>query len=276
VAPEPYQEPASRLLPAEERWHPRTWKQFRFAVLQRIHDSGAHTVAELCAAPPQLLFLPLNRTEIRAALDSARRRGLVAPLHPHPGPLSKDDEWILTDQGRRTIRNGLPWLMEQLGGLPRYLSAIVALVGSLSLGKWIESHDGWDLAAVAVMAASALVVFGSIVLIVRSQGAGAAIGRTVARDWRRWARERPEWYERATAPLPWRWLFAALAYFLGGGYLLGSVPGQSTLLATLVGLPSIALFMPVFIWYFRWGIIGSEAVEMEKARKADTAQAADI
>jgi hypothetical protein len=270
-----HREPAARFLPSDEHWQPRTWTRFRYAVLKKIYDSGAHSASELYANPPTILFLPLNRAEIRATLDSARRRGLIAPLHPGAVQLSNREEWILTEEGRRAIRHGLPWLMEKMGGLPKSLSAIVALLGSLGLGRlvsqWFKDHDSGDVMLVVFLLVAVVVIAGSALLAARSRDTGVNTRKAVVRDWRRWAVERPQWHEIATSTFPWWWALAAVVYFFVSTFLVGLVPAihESDFLSFLTFAPIWAVGAPLLDWYNRWDDIEAKAAEARRAEAAE-------
>ncbi len=107
-------EPPRALLPEDERdWRPATWRHFRFVLIRHLQDEGAHSLDELVREPPAVLGLELNRRELKAAIDSARRREEIVELPRPAGSPPRTAEWVVTDRGRKATAHALPWLFEQ-------------------------------------------------------------------------------------------------------------------------------------------------------------------
>jgi len=62
-----------------DEWTPRVWKAFHRELLIELVDRGSATVDELGWRQLSVLELPLDRTELIAVVESARRHGLVKP-----------------------------------------------------------------------------------------------------------------------------------------------------------------------------------------------------
>jgi hypothetical protein len=288
-------EPAAQYLPHGESWSPRTWKHFRFCVLRHLHDHGAHTLDELAAASPKALFLPLSRSEILAALDSARRRGEVTRLAPgaETARIAPEDEWTVTDSGRKSIRHGLSWMA---GTLPRSFGIAIALLTTFGVGKtltgWLNHSDG---ATIFVVAEFSIFVLGglcALLLLLRSRAAGVSARREVSHEWKRWAAARSEWHRIATQRFPWLWLVASVVMFLLGtlaiarfsplrhlgpqpmriGHLIvrdPEAPFWVLVREAIALLPFWFTAIPVYRWTQRWNRIEVQA----RARSAEDAAA---
>lgn len=160
-----------------------------------------------------------------ATVDSARRLGLIAPLDPAASreALTGQTQWAVTDNGRRTIRHGLPWVFDKLGGLTKMSSILTLVVGAISLGAilhWLHERNGAEVALGAELVIFLVWGICSLALALRSRSAGARARRTASQDWRRWQQDRPEWSEIATRGFP---LWPTLAAVL----LLGPKEGQA-------------------------------------------------
>jgi hypothetical protein len=166
--------------------------------------------------------------------------------------------------------------MEKVGALPRSLSAVVALLGSLGLGKlvsqWFQEHDGSDIMLVAVLLVVVFSIVAGTLLAARSRDTGASTREAVVRDWRRWADEKPEWHEIATEPFPRLWALAVIIYFFLSTLAVGLVPGihQSDFLSIVTFGPIWAVGIPVLNWYNRWEAIETQAAEERKAEATNT------
>jgi hypothetical protein len=267
-----YADPANRYLPENEEWRPQTWVSFRYAVLRRLKECGAHSVEELASAPPELLYLELNRNEILAALDSARRRGLVRTIDPRSGggAIASREEWVLTEDGRRTIRHGIPWILDKLAVLPKLVS-IGTFLGALGLSAVISQQLRTSNSSEIIGLVELLVVLGGalcfMTLTIRARSAGARVRRNVCRDWRRWQADKPHWYAIARRRFPWKWLpLAFLGFLLGvlaAGYLpIGSFPAGMLLLAV-----AWLFAAPIYAWSTRWDLIAGDAIAQQRIRR---------
>ena len=207
AASSPPREPAAQGLPRGERWSPRTWAHFRYLVLQRLHEKGAHTVAELTADPPKPLGFPLDEQELTAVLESARRRRLITRLDPDSGtgPVTPTDEWIVTDRGRSAIGGVTPWLFGQAARL-RTFAPLLTIAGALGawqfLGDWARHGDSKTIAwlVMGTLLGLEAVLIGGV--MVRSRKTGADAQSLVAKDWKRWATENPEGHRVAMESFP--------------------------------------------------------------------------
>jgi hypothetical protein len=256
---------ASWYLSDDEKWRPRTWRHFRYTVMRRLRDHGAQSIDELVAAPIKVLFFELNRSELLAIIDSARRLGLIrrADAGVLDGPISCRARWVVTDEGRRRIRHGLPWVFDKLGGVLKLggiLSAIGAVGISAAVVQWFKTRDSTEVAALVECAFFLLMTICAAGLLLRSHGAGANARRTTSRDWQRWQRERAEWNKIALRPFP-RWWCAMLVVTslacvgaLSYVHLEGPVWLES-LIVSLLWLPAI----PVLDWFKRWSEIETDA-----------------
>jgi len=281
-------EPAARGLPVEENWRPRTWAHFRYLVLRQLHKQGAHTIAQLAGNPPETLGLPLNRRELTAVLESARRRRLITRLDPDTGtgPITPADEWVLTGQGRSAIRGAAPWLFGQAGRL-RVLAPLLTIAGGLGawkvLAEWAGQGGGTTILALVIGAIFALefILLGGMTL--RSRSTGEDAHSFVAKDWKRWEREKPELHRIASEGFPWIPLalilaLAMLLIVLGARMSPHPPPlshDQSPLLFLFRSWPAglgVLLFAGVFVyvstgWTSRW----DQIAQIRKAELDDLA-----
>jgi hypothetical protein len=259
---------AARYLPEDENWRPQTWRHFRYSVLQRLRDHGAQSIDEIAAAPPWVLFLPLNRAELFAIVDSARRLGLIAPLDSTASAemLSRNTQWVVTQDGRRTIRHGLSWIFDKLGANTVLKTVATLAVGLLSATAFIQWLDGLDTTEVALGAELGIFfVWGVfwIALASRSRSAGAEARRTTSQDWQRWRRERSQMSEIAEREFPRRrTLTACLAFVLleAALVLLG---WNETWFQPIPWLGFLVFAYPAVIWFARWNVIEELAIRAE-------------
>jgi hypothetical protein len=254
-------EPAMSRLPWSERWRPRTLTHFRMALLDHLQAKGAHTFSELVGSPPEVLGLPLRRSELGAALESARRHRLVARLDPQTGsgPASARDEWVVTEAGRRLSRRGLPWLLPHVGGISVKLLGAVGATLTI-LGATLHPTGFWSIFLPAMIAlfVVSLVAAGAVWFRARQIGAGWAKD-AVAADWTRWAEAFPDLYGKATKPFPWRWLVVSVLAIAIGVTAPFWMPGGRTWseVVLYVGILGgwLLLLLTVGNWLTRWGDI---------------------
>jgi hypothetical protein len=216
--------------------------RFHHALVSNLTKHGAATVGELEDRCVNVLDLALNREEIGAVVDSARRHGLIEPLKQKrraDGSKVVLDEWTPTEQGRLRNRRlseaapgvfkALPWAL---------LASIVAIAGRKFdfVGHWVAVAIG--VVTLLVLAAA----IGSIALR-RSQG---ALPRVVARSWSRHAVELPElnrWYRRRYRFLP---------------YLLTGLAIVGVIVALTLGAVGDAEGMTnEIVSLFLWGALGA-------------------
>ena len=89
---------------ARDDWSPRVWREFHRRLMNMLLAHGAMTVDELERRGLHVLDLTLDRDELLAVVDSARRHGLVRPLeHTVKADGSEDAavEWAPTEEGRK-------------------------------------------------------------------------------------------------------------------------------------------------------------------------------
>ena len=259
--------PSARLLRSDEHWRPRTWKHFEHAVLTTLRRRGARSVDELAEEPPEVLFVPMARDELAAALDSARRRGLVEPLGHSRRPDGQDagDEWTLTKEGSRAVRTGLSWLVGNLGGLRTTVGNLsflrTAVVPILGLGLTTDfisrqfAANSWTVVGIAV-------IFAAAMLWVRAEVTGVSAQGAVAKDWARWEKERPEWRRIALHPFPRLWaILGVVGVCVGmvGVALLGPFESGLGLYVPLAGVPAIPSLVKLSKWLRRWSTIADDA-----------------
>jgi hypothetical protein len=265
--------PAARYLREDERWRPRTWRHFRYAVLKRLRDHGAQSIEEIAATPPWVLFLPLSRREVIAVVDSARRLGLITPLDASASLESLDPrrQWVVTEAGRRTIRHGLPWVFDKLGALSKWGSILAMIAGLISAGaviKWLHERDGAEIVFGVEACIYLLWGAGSLALLLRSVSAGARARRTTSQDWQRWQQERPEWSKIAARRFP-RWRTAsAISVFVLLEAALFVLDQDGLWTQALPWIALLALAFPAMIWFARWNDIEAAAAELKKQEEA--------
>jgi len=270
---------AARLLRSEKHWGRRTWRHFEHTVLTTLRERGAHSVDELAEEPPEVLFVPMVRDELAAALDSARRRGLVEPLghSRRPGGQDAHDEWTLTKEGSRSVRTGLSWLVGSLGLLGKVVVSIAGVLGALgltNLGELLGLTDFisrpfevdqvpvfWIVGVLELVAVAA-----GALLWVRAKVIGVSAQRAVAKDWARWGEERPEWRRTALQAFPWLWAIVAVpgVVVVGTASLVPpeSWPVESDLhiaLSCVALVAAIPAAVKVPKWLFRWSAIRDDA-----------------
>lgn len=237
-------EPARRLLPEEERdWRPATWRHFRFVLTRHLQKEGAHTLHELAQDPPSVLGLKLNRHELKAVVDSARRRGEIAELSRAGGVSYQRAEWIITEHGRKEASHALPWLFAQGTRMQSWVVPTITALGVFGIG--VSKTQGPNLILLVV----ASVLVGSMVWLlasIRSTTSGAKAGRRVGRDWARWGRLRPAWYRKAFQPFPWRSALLGAVTFVAGSALDRSAVSYALAAVTCV------CFIRLVTWKERW------------------------
>lgn len=272
-------EPATGFLSGEERWRPRTWARFRHAVLVHLRAEGAHSLGDLVADPPEVLGLPLSGQELTAVLESCRRRGLVARLDQGAGsgPLGSEDEWTITDEGRRATRHPVAWLLDHMSPLVKLVGVLLPLAAALGLIKLLDAEDVEASSVLLTATALAMVMGVAIWLYPRLNGSKAR--RAVAVDWVRWRRERPSLREKAEARFPGKWTLLASVGFVAAVLTAVLFPGLGWWMLPLF-LPAYLCWLPLYLWMTRWDEIemgerdwkrseaAAEAMEELDARRA--------
>jgi hypothetical protein len=261
-------EPAARLLPEGENWRPETWRHFRFAVLRQLRNHGAQSVDEIAAAPPSVLFLRLNRTEVRAILDSARRLGLITPLDVMASAeaFARQTEWAVTARGNRAIRYGLPWVLGRLDPNTVLKAAVTFVIGLLSAGaavQWLTSLDVTEVAVGIEIAVLLLWILISVVLAVRSRTAGAEARRATSEDWQRWRRECILLREIADLEFPRVPTLVALPAFVLLEVVLYLLGAEQIFWQAIPWIALLVFTYPAMIWFLRWYRIEELAVKAE-------------
>jgi len=240
-------EPARALLPEDERaWRQATWRHFRFVLIRHLQTEGAHSLGELVGDPPVVLGLKLNRRELKAVVDSARRREEIAELPGAARSPRREAEWTVTDHGKKVTAHAMPWVFSQSSQVRTWIAPSVAALSVFGVGVTKVQSPSIGLLVAASLAVGLLVW---LLASIRSVTSGAKAGRRVARDWSRWGREYPGWYRIAFRPFPWRSaLLATAASLLGISlFALGhEAAGYALAVVALVG------FMRVIFWKERW------------------------
>ena len=268
-------EPAARLLPAGEHWRPRTWAHFRYIVLGHLQVEGAHSLRDLAGDPPEVLGQPLSSRELRAVLESCRRHGFVARLDPGSasGALLPDDEWTVTNEGRRATRPAVPWFLGHAGRASRPIASVVAaLVGILGISLTTGRGVG-GVADDALRLALVLGIVFWVVVLLRHRLSGGRGGRVVAEDWARWQHERPDLMAVAFKRIPWKSLLLALATLTIGIVAVAWVPGVDEKARALmfVAIPAWLFMLPVLYWASRWNEIEASGVNRRTKVRVDRA-----
>jgi hypothetical protein len=121
---------------SRDEWSPRVWKAFHRQLVIELVASGAATIQELEQRQFHVLELVLDRTELTAVIESARRLGLVKALHAPQradGTKPLDDEWAVTEEGRKRAPGALARALKGVALVPpvvavAVLSQVVPLV----------------------------------------------------------------------------------------------------------------------------------------------------
>jgi hypothetical protein len=196
------------------------------------------------------LELALDRRELIAVMESARRAGLVRPLgdeHRADGSPVNDPEWSPTEDGRRRSLPFMRWLMRGAAVLPA--SALIALLTKEATWKWLQKHHGPILVGAFLSSVLLVLVLGALVY----RRVGGASGRDVARAWSRHAVDLPRlnraktwWSPRQTALIA----FVVLAFglILGVTMLPGRTPSAVAVVLTILGAGS---YVAVIYFYVR-------------------------
>jgi hypothetical protein len=194
---------------ARDRWNGRVWRAFQRALLSDLTERGAGSIDDLEARRMHVLELPLDRLELVAVVESARRAGLVEPLgheRAADGSDVEEPEWSPTEDGRRRTLPFTRWLLRGAALVP---SAVIIALTKDVVGPWLDDQDGKVIVpglAITVSVALALGVF-------LYRRVGGASKREIASAWSRHAVELPAlnraqaWWTRRTT------MFAALALF---------------------------------------------------------------
>jgi hypothetical protein len=164
-------------------WGPRVWKAFHRALLNELSRNGASSLDDLMRRRFHVLELPLDRQELVAVVDSARRAGLIAPLgqaEDAEGNAIGSVEWAPTDTGRSRLQSFGRFLSRISAAIP---SAVLAAVVTGTLWPWLKNQN----VVVAVLCAAALLAF-LWIAYQYLQGAGAP---AIAARWSRHAVELP-------------------------------------------------------------------------------------
>ncbi len=259
-------EPARRLLPKrEDRWRPATWRHFRFELIRHLQTEGAHSLRELDQDPPEVLGLKLNHQELRAIVDSARRRDEVQAL-PQAGGPARETAWIVTEKGEKATSHWLPWLFSQGSTLRVWVAPVATTLSVFGIGaSQVDEPSLWSLAVFSVLIGLAVWIGASI----RAVTNGSKPGRQVGRDWYRWGEERPNGYRQLFRPFPWRRTTVGIAVAIPG---MWAFPTNQNLGFALSAVGILCLF-PALLWMGRWGPLEapstSRQLEWQRNRTSD-------
>jgi len=169
-------------------------RALRYAVLQHLAVHGARTVDELAQAPPELLELPLDRSELATAIDSLRRHRAIEPLDV-PEISSSEPEWGLTEFGRTRASSLFARILDSLKGL----LPVVGFFGGALLALVTAAFGvNFDLKALEPGTASFALAAGvlcieAMIMVVVDYRYGVS-RRAIVRAWPRYQLARPHGY----------------------------------------------------------------------------------
>jgi hypothetical protein len=236
-------EPAARFLPADEQWGEDTWYHFRLRLLKHLKTHGAASLADLKAAPPSVLWLPLNEAELLASLESARRRQYVQPLGHERSASGRptDEEWVLSDAAVRLLRGNASWMSDNLKDTGKVVGTLATVAAAVfGAGKVAEAlADQGEEVSIGI---AVVIVIGLVALVRRIIATGNRAWESAARDWRRFQRERPVWYAIAQEDMS-VWARYGLQFALPAGwtiwFMLQPVTSVPDLPSDLRGPPGV-------------------------------------
>jgi hypothetical protein len=175
------------LLDARDQWSAPVWKTFRRVLVNDLVENGAATVSDLERRRIDFLELALDRKEILAVVESARRTGLVEPLGHEQradGATVDGPEWAVTDEGHSKTMSFGRWLRRFGAVAP---SAALLAVSTDVIWPWLRDQRP----LVAIGGGVLVVVLAWMLAVILYRRVGGASGRTVARSWSRHAVELP-------------------------------------------------------------------------------------
>ena len=240
-----------------DEWPPRVWNAFHRRLLSELLAHGALTIDQLELRRVHVLELVLDRAELVALVDSARRHGLVQPL-PHStradGSESAEVEWAPTEEGRKRAQGVVRWALRGLTVIPPVIA--IALAGEV-LWPLIKDIEWW---LVVIGALAVVQVVGLAAVLIYRYTLGAP-RRAIARHWSRHAVALPflnhQYAER-------RFLAPLLTMVAGYGANFGVImldPSDLLVVATLVlGLAGQSWFQVVLMSWNRDAVREARAI----------------
>jgi hypothetical protein len=179
-----------RVRGVRDQWSPRVWKWFCQLLLKDLTNAGAATVEELEQRQFSVLDLPLDRAELVAVTEHARRTGLIEPLGQErraDRSTPAETEWIPSESGRLRLRGVTRWALSGFGAIP---SVLLVTAASFLPSSPIKDIGDIDRVALVVFAAAMIEILG-VGIYLAHRYAGGAGSRTIATQWSRHAVEVP-------------------------------------------------------------------------------------
>jgi hypothetical protein len=176
-----------------EDWSPRVWKAFHRRLATELVRYGASSIEDLERRRFHVVELALDRTELTAAVDSARRHGLVAPLEHSvraDGTSSPLVEWAPTEDGRKLSQGPLRWATRAFTAVPPVLA--VAVVSQV-LWPLVKERRAIEIALVGIV----VVQLACLAVLMIYRYASGAAPAAIAKRWSRHAIVLPiinRWY----------------------------------------------------------------------------------
>lgn len=234
------------------------------------------TVDELIGRPPEVLGLKMNPAEVKAVLESARRRDLVCPLgHGVRADGSEAPaEWVLTSGGQRLTRGSLPWMLEYLRqARPAIQFAVGA--GLIAVGARLLTKLNPSLLIVIIVGAVYLI--GGLAFLggfAWSRLNGSRLRDHAVKDWGRYQSDEADWYAKLSAPRPLLSLIGGVVALIAGIVIVEVVfpsGSESEWMFYVVGGIGFAFGYRYLEWRGRWDRVLKEAKERaETDSKKDT------
>lgn len=206
--------PAPKPRPGEARardgWSPRVWAWFCRRLLDSLTTAGSATTMELRRRRITVLDLDLDRTELDAVIDCARRTGLIEARHSPPqssGERRDEPVWQPSERGLQKVRGPLRWLIAGLSAVPSTLIAVAA--GLLAKGPLVDFARAQPLGfAFATLVVLEIMV---VAVILAHRYLGGAGPRQIATQWSRHAVELPQLNRWHRSRLNFVFLLASIA-----------------------------------------------------------------
>jgi hypothetical protein len=175
---------------ARDDWSPRVWKWFCHAVLDDLISSGAASFDELERRRVSVLDLALDRIELTAVLEHARRTGLLEAkenAHRADGTTASAVEWAPSENARLSMGGPLKWALSIAGAIP---SALLIGVLSLLFKDPVKDLADHHLTVLVFLGLVTLELLAGGILVAHRYLGGAS-PREIAHQWSRHAVEQP-------------------------------------------------------------------------------------
>jgi hypothetical protein len=224
-------------------WTPRVWKAFHRELLIELVDRGSATIDELMSRQLRVLDLPLDRIELVAVVESARRRGLVRALDEPTradGSPAAEIEWAATEEGRKRVPRVLHWATRRVSAVPPALAIAAA---SQVPWSWVQSQDPVNM-AVGVLIGLNIIVVATVVVHRFVSGAGRN-RRAIALQWSRHAVELPRLNRRYTVRS-----FSGLMFAGYGSYVVLAVASLPQAFLYIALVPAVIGQLRAQVWLF--------------------------